>query len=414
MDYSQFTQFVEAKKLLEKNKLDPEIEKIQIDKALGRIIAKNIFSKESHPSSDISAMDGFVLNSEKTEFAQIDKPVILPIQSIIQTDSFEVSEIDPDKCARIDTGAKIPDNGNAVVMIEEVDYLDDKQIILRKAIKKGDNIIKKSSNVAENEIIYEIGQELFAQDIAFLFSQKIFEVSVYKQFIIGLLVTGDELTRDPSNEPEKTLDTTSLMLKLMITGVSSNIIDFGIVKDEYNLIKDSIIKNLNQVDILIITGGTSKGTKDYTASILNEIDISRKIFHFLSIKPGKPFGVWSTESNKVIFLLPGPPAAGFITYEYLIKDFINNSYNFHPIYLANQIIEVEIRNEVKSKIHRRDFLRVKVFNENGSPKADLIISQSSSNLSSLTLGNGIIEISEDQTLIKKGSKQFVRLIKHVY
>lgn len=414
MDYSQFTQFAEAKKLLEKNKLDPEIEIIHIDKALGRIIAEDIYSKQNHPSSDISAMDGFVLNSEKTEFAQIEKPVIFPIQSVIQTDCFQVSHIDIDKCARIDTGAIIPKNGNAVIMIEEIELSDDEQIILHKPIEKGDNIIKKSSNVAENEIIYEIGQELFAQDIAFLFSQKIFEVSVYKQFTIGLLITGDELTRDPINEPEKTIDTTSLMIKHMISEVTSNIIDFGIVKDEYELIKNSIIKTLNLVDILIITGGTSKGTKDYTASILNEIDISRKIFHFLSIKPGKPFGAWSAESNKVIFLLPGPPVAGFVTYEYLIKDFINNSYNFHPIYLANQIIEVEIRNEVKSKMHRRDFLRVKVFNENGSPKADLIISQSSSNLSSLTLGNGIIEISEDQTLIKKGSKQFVRLIKHVY
>ncbi len=413
MNYSQFTQFSEAKRLLNSNTLTPLVEVIPISMAIGRILAEDIQCIKDHPATDISAMDGYALQASITSDATEGNTVSVPVSKVIHTDNYNRIVIEDNSCARIDTGAIIPANVDAVVMVENVQIGTD-QITIQKPVTSGTNIIKKSSNIAINEKIYVAGQQLFAQDIAFLFSQQITDVRVYQQFSIGLLITGNELTRDPVAEPDKTIETTSIIVKHMLAEVSSKIIDFGIIKDEYELLRERVNEIIEEVDILIITGGTSRGTHDYTADVLGEIEGSEMIFHFVSIKPGKPFGAWRIATDKIIFLLPGPPVAAFVTYEFLIKDFINHSYNFLPKYLKNQIVEVKMIDEVKSRKYRKDFIRVSVLIEDGKLVARLIKSQSSSNLSSLTLGNGIIEIGEDMLLIERGSKQLVRLIKHVY
>ncbi len=235
------------------------------------------------------------------------------------------------------------------------------------------------------------------QDIGIIASIGKNKLKVYKKLNIGLLSNGNELV-EPGKEKTSTqiYDSNRFMLSSLTNTNYSNSKDFGILKDNYNSIKQKIEKIKTQCDLIIISGGASFGDKDYIIDIVKSM--GKIIFWKVSIKPGRPFALGILEKKTPILILPGNPVASFVIFnifgKYLIHHIINNK-----SYLPNYFI-VKSNFNMRKKLGREEYLRGKVFFKNNILFADKYKTEGAGILNSTVWANGLIRLRPQLTKVR--------------
>lgn len=255
--------------------------------AVGRITAEPVFARFSVPAIHISAMDGIAVRSTDTLGASEQNPVTLP------------------DAARVNTGNIVPPEYDAVIMIEDV-WIDGETCTIRRPVSPWQHIRPIGEDIGESEMILSSHHRIRSQDLGALATYGVTEI-VVRGVSVGLIPTGSELVLPGVVPPPgRVVESNTLMAAAVLEGVGAVAHRYGIVTDDYDLILDAVRRGVVENDILLVSAGSSAGTRDYTADVIR--DLGEVLAHGVAIKPGKPVIIGRIDKKPVIGL-PGYPLA---------------------------------------------------------------------------------------------------------
>lgn len=301
----------EAIELLLAQDIDYEMETISLDDALGRVAAENIYSKVNVPPFDRSPYDGYAFRGEDTIGASKDRWVELEVIEEIPAGTWPKYEISSGTAAKILTGGPVPEGANVCIKYEETELIDNKVRIFRE-IQPNTDIVYMGEDRKKDEVIIEKGDVLNTGEIGELASQGISKVVVYRKPVVGIFNMGSELTPPEERlKKGKIYNSNYNALRAFLENIGMEVIDFGIIKDDEELVEQKTIESLSLVDILITTGGASVGDYDYALSSIKNIG-AKVLFWKTAMKPGGSIVVSNVE-EKIVFGLSGNPAAALLS-----------------------------------------------------------------------------------------------------
>jgi molybdopterin molybdotransferase len=216
----------------------------------------------------------------------------------------------------------IPAGATGMIMIEHTEKMDSETLLISKPITNGENVVYKAEDIKKGEIILRNGQKIGTKEIGVLASLGIYNISVFKKPRVYIISTGDEIVdiKDVL-EPGKIRDINSYTLESLVIESGGTVSGKEIVRDEFQSLLHCVEKAIAISDIVLLSGGSSVGTRDFTHKVIEAIG-GRGIFvHGLAIKPGKPT-IIGDGKGKLIVGLPGHPVSSIVVYKAIIEPFI--------------------------------------------------------------------------------------------
>jgi molybdopterin molybdotransferase len=398
--------------------LEPERKPI-LD-CLGQVLAENVYSTIDIPPLDNSAMDGYALRAKDTRGASESSPRYLVVVGEVAAGSLPTEEVKPGTAIRIMTGAPLPGGADAVVRFEDTDEVGRKssrrdlsQIGILCQAKKGLNVRGRGEGIAKGDLILRKGKVLRPQEIGVLASLGRSTALVIRRPIVAILATGDELIGvDQPLAPGKIYDSNNYTIAAEVSRYGGIPKILGIGRDSVQSLTEKINEGLD-ADMLITSGGVSKGDYDIVKDVLAEH--GEVGFWTVCMKPGKPlaFGVIrKTEGGreqKVPHLgLPGNPVSAMVTFEQFARPAILKMMG--KKILAKPAIRAIIEDDVMDTDGRRLFARVSVTRRSGQYYASVIGPQGSGILTSMAKANGLAVIPENSKGVKAGDMVEVQML----
>ncbi len=394
---------VALKKFLSSVNFKPKIENVPLNNASFRVLAKDIVSQSEIPSFDKASMDGFAIKSSDTKNATKKNPVFLKIIGKIFAGERKKNSIKSSESHAIATGSPLPAGADAVIMLEDVVKNKDK-IKITKKVKKQDNLALRGEEIRKNQLILKRGTWLTPQDIGLIASIGSNKVPVFKQPTVGILATGDELTKPGTNLKEgKIFESNRIVIAEFVKQIGGKVHDLGICKDDKKLIEKKLKKGL-QNDLLVITGGSSVGEKDFVPKILKSLGNPGIIVKGVAMKPGSPVTLGMIRKTPII-VCPGFPVSSFFAFFLFGTAILKRMLNTKGPPLAQ--IQAKMEYRVKTQHNVTNFVRVKIRKTKDDYFAKPISTADSRILITLTGSDGVI-IAKNKKELKKGEQ--VRVI----
>ncbi len=363
-------------------------EAVDLNNALGRVLAQDIHSQIDVPPFNASAMDGYAFNS-----ADIDYAVPCPISQRIAAGQQSSTVLAQGSAARIFTGAPLPDGADSVVM-QEACSVQDNHVTLPENIKAGQFVRPRGCHVSQGAVILVHGTKLGPAAIALAASTGINNFTVYRRLKVALLTTGNELI-----EPGLPLksgqiyNTNQYMLANMLTTLNCEVTSIGPVVDDAAAIKSALEQTARSCDVILSSGGVSVGDEDHIKAVveaLGKLDLWR-----IRIKPGKPLA-FGHVLGKPFIGLPGNPVSSFVTFCLFARPFILKSQGLTQTAAKSYPVVTDF--EQSRPDNRREYKRVSlVTNQNGQILAQPHGSQDSATLISTSHSDGLLCVPEGVT-----------------
>ena len=329
MDMMHTISIEEAQSIILKqvSALEPAIEEVNVLDALGRVIAKDLYSDIDVSPFAHSAMDGFAVLASDVEKASEDAPVYLKIAAIIGAGGVFERALEPGECVRIMTGAATPDGEVGVVKIEDVTFSAsadgagtseakgevDEYICVKAPVAVGKNIRAAGEEVHAGELAFKKGDIVKPAGVGLLASTGNLTVPVYARPKVGIIINGSELV--PAAQvpgPGKIRDSNSWSIAAYVTEAGGIPVNYPIVEDDPDAIRAAYVKAFAECDCVVSTGGACLGDFDFSPKVIDEL--GELLFTRVSMRPGKsqPFGM---VDGKPVFVLSGNPAASAVGFE---------------------------------------------------------------------------------------------------
>jgi len=370
-------------------------EQVQLSDAPGRILASDVSSDMDMPPFNKSAVDGYACRKEDLSDA-------MEVIEIIPAGKSPEKTISPGKCAKVMTGGVVPEGADTVIMVEDVEELGQDKIRFVKD-KTNTNICYTGEDIHKNDKVLEKGILIRPQEIAVLASVGMANPLVYKQPVVGIISTGDELV-EPDQNPEisQIRNSNAAQLMAQVKACNAKAAYFGIAKDTEQSTREIIKQALDTSDMVLLTGGVSMGDFDYVPKVLKELGIE---IHFKSIavQPGRPT-VFGTREGKYLFGLPGNPVSSFVQFELLVKPLIYEMMgnSFKALTFDLPMGETYTRRKAK----RKSFLPVSIKNGKVWP----VSYHGSAHIHSYIFADGIVAVEIGNTTLEEGTMVNVRQI----
>ncbi len=373
---------------------------LPITQALNAILAQDIASPLNVPNHDNSAMDGYAF-----AIASLTQGNTLTLVGRSMAGAPFQGECKVGECIRIMTGAKMPECCDSVEMQENVKVAAD-QISFLEEKQLGSHVRNAGEDIRWGQHVLNQGHKLSAVDIGVLASLGIKEVIVYRKLKVALIATGDELKL-----PGQVLnsgdiyESNSFVLRGMLDKLHIDVIDFGIIEDDFEAIKAAFVSADSQADAVISSGGVSVGDADYTKTVLD--NLGEIGFWKIAMKPGKPFA-FGKLPNSVFFGLPGNPVSALVTFHQLAIVALTKMQNAQALKRTN--LQVQCVSDLRKSPGRMDFQRgVVSVNDQGENVVESTGSQGSGILSSLARANCFIVLAAEQGKVSAGEMVTVQL-----
>ena len=297
-----------------------EIEEISIDESLGRVLASDVVTSEGYPTFDRSVVDGYAVISNDVSGATETMPVFLEKIYEVKMGENVTNELKSGECIYVPTGGMIPKNADSVIMIEHTENLSDKKIAIYKNSQSGKNIVKKYSDIKKDETVIQKSEIINECHIGLLSVLGITQIPVYKKLNVTIISTGDELVPyDTQNILDgKIRDSNSNMIKSGCIKYGFNVVRKIHILDDFDSLNEAVKSAKNISDVILLSGGSSKGKKDFTKQVIEDNSRDGLLIHGISIKPGKPtIASYDSLSKTILIGLPGHSQAAYIVFKLL-------------------------------------------------------------------------------------------------
>ncbi|MCX8182356.1 MAG: molybdopterin molybdotransferase MoeA [Candidatus Methanomethyliaceae archaeon] len=381
-------------------------EAILSKEAHGRVLEYDVISKIDVPPYDRSAVDGFAVRAHETFSASPSNPAFFRLKGTIEAGS-SAGEISEGECYEVFTGAPMPKGADAVVMLEDCE-IEGEYVKVKRAVPKFANVSIRGEDIKAGEVVIRRGELLRPWHIGVLASIGEERVVVRRRPKVAIFSTGEELIdfENAKNISNKILDSTRPMIAGALKEIGCEVVDRGIVPDDFDRISDELIDLSKIADMIITIGGTSMGGKDLVPEV-----ISTKffvVFHGLAVKPGKPTGFGIVNDVPVV-MLPGYPVSAYIGFENIVMPVLYTWTGKAPP--KREKVRAIMARRVASTPGIRHFLRVMLVKREEKLFAEPIAITGSGLLSSITKADGLVIITEDLEGLEEGSEVEVELLR---
>lgn len=380
---------------------------VKLRKTFRRVLAENIQAPADVPNHTNSAMDGYALNGKELN---ADGLSTLRVIGTAYAGKPFYADVNAGETVKIMTGAVMPKNTDTVVMQEYVSLEGDTMRITKMA-KMGQNVRQAGEDILEGSTVFKAGRRVTAADLGLLASLGFSKVRVFKKPRVAFFSNGDEIRQ--VGEPLKIgelYDSNRHTLYAMLKNAGVKGIDLGVVGDDYETIKQVILKGDEIADMVVTSAGASVGEADYIYDILSEL--GKVNLWKIAIKPGRPLAFGELK-NSVFFGLPGNPVSVMTSFANCVKPAIeklSGETGVHPIQLR-----AKTTSDIRKRPGRSEFQRGRAYNdESGELIVDVRKYQGSGVLSSMASGNCFVSLSVDSTGAKAGEQVDIVLFSELF
>ena len=350
-----------------------EGETVPLDEALGRVTAEPIWAKISSPHYHAAAMDGFALRA---------------------ADSFEASDRSPSQLSKeqiehVDTGDALPDWADAVVPIEAVEIVGDREaILLRAAIHPWSNVRAMGEDMVATEMILPAGHQLRPVDLGAAAGSGHDQLVVRRKPRVAVIPTGSELVPPGTiPEPGQIIEYNSLVLAAQLEKWGAAPTRLPVVRDSLEEIRAAVSKAAGEFDLILLNAGSSAGSEDHSAAVVESL--GELLVHGVAIRPGHPVILGMVNREVPIIGVPGYPASAALTGEIFVQPLIRRWLGLPES--DKRQIEAVLTRKVHSSLGDDEYLRVSV-GMVGDRTVAAPLSRGAGVITSLVRADGIVEI----------------------
>jgi len=332
------------------------IEPVALDAALGRVLAADVTSPVDVPSFDRSNVDGFAVVAEDTFGASEEVPKLVTLaDEIVHTAIVPTTVIRRGIGVSIATGGMMPRGADAVVMVEHAD-VSGAALRIGRAVTAGSGVSFAGTDITAGETVLRRGQILSSRDTGVLAAIGVATVDVWRKPIVAILSTGDEIIPPGQPmQPARIYDSNGQVLADAVRELGCEPLRLGITVDDADALRAKVHAALGIADVVLLSGGTSKGAGDISYRVVAELTDPGIVAHGVALKPGKPICLAATGGRPVVVLPGFPTSAIFTFHEFVAPVLTAMAGRTHE---KRATVEARLAVRVNSEIGRTEYLLV--------------------------------------------------------
>jgi putative molybdopterin biosynthesis protein len=385
-------------------------EAVPLAAALSRVLSGDVVAPVDAPPFDRSNVDGFAVRAVDTAGASDYAPKRLVLNAeVIACGVQPVIEVKPHSATAIATGGVIPRGADAVVMIEHTDLIEDHvpAIDLRRAVASGTFVSYAGSDIARGETLLHKGTPIGSREIGMLAACGLATVEVVRRPRVAVLSTGDELV-EPGRPlaPGRVYDSNGAIIVAAITEAGGEPVSFGAFPDEEVALELAMRTALESCDMVVLSGGTSKGAGDLSHRIVSRLGAPGILVHGVALKPGKPLCL-AVIGDKPLIVLPGFPTSAIFTFHAFVAPLIRARAGSSPEAARTVVARVPVR--INSELGREEFVLVSLVDGDDGPIA-FPTGKGSGAVTAFSQADGFLSIDALASALDADSKAEVTLI----
>ena len=385
-------------------------ETVPLSRALGRVLAADVVAAVDAPPFDRSNVDGFAVRAADTLGASDAAPKVLQLNAeVIACGDQPALQVAPGTATAIATGGVIPRGADAVVMIEHTDMTEGHVpgIEVRRAAPPGQFVSYAGSDIARGETLLRRGASVGSREIGMLAACGLGDVAVVRRPKVAVLSTGDELVAPGEPlKPAGVYDSNGAVVAAAVAEAGGEPLSLGAFPDDAAALEKAVRAALAQADMVVLSGGTSKGAGDLSHMVMSRVGKPGILVHGVALKPGKPLCLAVAE-GKPIVVLPGFPTSAIFTFHTFVAPIIRARAGLPP--QAARTVTATVPLRVASELGRKEFLLVSLV-ESSKGTVAFPTGKGSGAVTSFSQADGFIEIDALASSLDAGSEAQVTLI----
>lgn len=335
-------------------------ESARVTDACGRVLAADLAAVVDLPHFHRANMDGYAVRAADTFGASASVPAYLRLAGTVEMGTAATRSVRRGEAVRISTGGMLPPGADAVLMIEHADEVGDGTIEVHRPVAPWEHVLRVGEDIARGRTVFRAGRRLRARDIGALAGIGMTRVPVFRRPRAALISTGDEIVapqRQPG--PGKVRNINAYSLRAMALEAGATVDDLGVCRDDRTALQRVLAKALRAHDTVLISGGSSVGSKDVTLEVIGSFPESSIQFHGISIAPGKPT-ILATVCGTPLLGLPGHPQSALVIFELFGAPLLRVLGGEDPggVFTPRQVTRARLVENVASQPGREDYVRV--------------------------------------------------------
>src|SRR5262245_17963088 len=399
------------------------IESVTLDAALGRVLAADVVSPVDVPAFDRSNVDGFAVVSDSTFGASEEVPRCLQLsEETIHTGVVPHTVIRSGAAVSIATGGMVPRGADAVVMVEHAEVRGN-ELHVARAVTPGTGISFAGTDITAGETVVRLGHVLRSRDAGVLAAIGVGRIDVWRKPVVAILSTGDEIIApgEPM-QPAKVYDSNAQILADAVRELGGEPLRLGITGDNLTELRERLHKAIGSADIVLLSGGTSKGAGDLSYRAVAELRDPGIVAHGVALKPGKPICLAATRGRPVV-VLPGFPTSAIFTFHEFIAPVIREQAGWGSTTrtMARTTVSARLAVKVNSEIGRTEYLLVGLVETaptSDDPKSSVSgislvaypMGQGSGSVTTFSRAEGFATIGRHEEIVEAGTHIDVQLL----
>jgi molybdopterin molybdotransferase len=382
----------EATTIISNHLFTPVTAVVSVETSVGKVLAEEIIADRDFPPFNRVSMDGIAIQYQEWQKGRR----TFFIEGVQAAGEHQKKLSDPTHCMEVMTGAILPAQCDTVIRYEDVDIVRGEATVTVDTINSGQSIHPQAIDARKDQVLLKPGVVLAPSEVALMASVGKAQVTVYRYPKVAIISTGDELVAidaQPNAYQIRRSNSYALQSALADLGAEA---DCFHLQDEQSAMEKSLMLIVKEFDVLILSGGVSKGKFDFVPGVLESIGI-RKLFHQVSQRPGKPFWFGESSQRKIAFALPGNPVSTFMCFYRYVKPWMLASMRAP----APQFFAV-LGKDYSFPPPLTCFLQVSVKNEQGRLVAYPEPGGGSGDFANLKNVTGFLELPLEKTHFKEG------------
>ncbi|UEM03294.1 molybdopterin biosynthesis protein [Skermanella rosea] len=392
-------------------------ETVPLSAALNRVLARDVAAGVDVPGFDRSGVDGFAVRSADTVGASEERPRVLTLNAEVLTPGQAPAlTVEPGTATLIATGGMVPRGADAVVMVEHTDVIDGAEIEgvgdavrveFHRAAAPGQFIAYAASDIARGETVLRAGRLLTSREIGVLAAIGRAEVEVCRRPRVAVLSTGDEIVAPGEPIPAgKVYDSNGAIVAAAVAELGGEPVPMGIRPDDEAALRDAVEQGLSGCDMMILSGGTSKGAGDLCYRVISRFTDPGIVVHGVALKPGKPLCLAVT-GGKPLVVLPGFPTSAIFTFHEFVAPVIRALAGLPPE--RGETIPATLPIRLTSERGRTEFSMVSLVRTDAGLAA-YPLAKGSGAVTAFSHADGFVAIPQHEEAVEAGTDVTVQLI----